>query len=366
MPDAVPPIRVVVLYGGQSAEHDVSRVSAAHVLKAIDTERYLVDPVAITVDGRWLRSDAVTAALALGPDAIPNSLDATGAPLEPHAVIAPDFDGQQVVVLPILHGPRGEDGSIQGLLELADVAYVGTGVLGSATNMDKTMAKVVAGAAGLPQVRYLAARDHQLGDEFIGRVGDELGWPVFVKPANMGSSVGVSRADDPDSLRAALAVACSFDEWVVVEEAVNGREIEVGVLGNNAPRASVPGEIVPTHEFYDYEDKYVDGAAEMVVPADLPTAVADAARHLAVRAYESLRCEGLARVDFFYEERDANGEQGRGLLFNEINTMPGFTPYSMFPSLWAATGLSYPALIDEIIRLAIERHEHRSPNRRLR
>ena len=360
MSDAAPPVRVVVLYGGQSAEHDVSRVSAAHVLKAIDTTRYLVDPVAITVDGRWLRSDATIAALAIGPDAIPNSLDATGETLEPHAAIGPDFKGQQVVVLPILHGPRGEDGSVQGLLELADVAYAGTGVLGSATNMDKSMAKVVAGAAGLPQVRYLTARDTQLGDDFITRVGAELGWPVFVKPANMGSSVGVSRADDADELRVSLTIARSFDEWVVVEEAVTGREIEVGVLGNGSPRASVPGEIVPTHEFYDYDDKYVDGAAEMVVPADLPPAVADEARALALHAYEALRCDGLARVDFFYEE------QGRGLLFNEINTMPGFTPYSMFPSLWAATGLSYPALISEIIQLAIERHEHRSPNRRLR
>lgn len=360
MSESRPLVRLVVLYGGQSAEHDVSRVSAAHVLKAIDTTRYEVEPIAITPDGQWLRSDATVAALAAGPDALPGVLDATGTALEPQASVAPARPGQQVVVLPILHGPRGEDGAVQGLLELAGVAYAGSGVLGSAVNMDKVMAKVVAAAAGLPIVRYLAVRDTGADGAFIARVGQELGWPVFVKPANMGSSVGVARADDAAGLRAALDDALSFDEWAVVEEAVNAREIEVGVLGNHSPRASVPGEIVPTHEFYDYDDKYLDGNAEMVVPADLPVEVAAQARELAVTAFKALRCDGLARVDFFYEEA------GRGLLFNEINTMPGFTPYSMFPSLWAATGVPYAELIDEIVALALARHEHRSPHRRQR
>ena len=359
MPETAP-VRLVVLYGGQSAEHDVSRVSAAHVLKAIDTTRYEVDPVAITPDGRWLRSDATLAALAAGPDAIPGTLDASGTELAPQASVEPVRPGQQVVVLPILHGPRGEDGAVQGLLELAGVAYAGSGVLGSAANMDKVMSKAVAAAAGLPIVRYLAVRDAEVDDAFVARVGAELGWPVFVKPANMGSSVGVNRADDEASLRLALDVATSFDEWAVVEEGVDAREIEVGVLGNEAPRASVPGEIVPTHEFYDYEDKYLDGAARMVVPAELPADVAAEVRELAVHAFRALRCDGLARVDFFYEAG------GRGLLFNEINTMPGFTPYSMFPSLWAATGLPYAELIDEIVALALARHAHRSPHRRSR
>ncbi|QXC61750.1 D-alanine--D-alanine ligase [Aquihabitans sp. G128] len=251
---------------------------------------------------------------------------------------------------------------MQGLLELAGVAYVGSGVLGSAANMDKVMSKVVAAAAGLPIVKHLAVRDAPVDEAFVERVGVELGWPVFVKPANMGSSVGVSRADDAAGLLAALAGAHAFDEWAVVEEAVSAREIEVGVLGNAVPRASVPGEIVPTHEFYDYEDKYLEGAAEMVVPADLPPAVAEQARELALQAFTALRCDGLARVDFFYEE----GPGGRGLLFNEINTMPGFTPYSMFPSLWAASGLPYAQLIDELVRLAAERHAHRAPHRRQR
>ncbi|HEX2577290.1 MAG TPA: D-alanine--D-alanine ligase family protein [Aquihabitans sp.] len=355
-----PPVRLVLLYGGQSAEHDVSRVSAAHVLRAIDTSRYEVEPVAITPDGRWLRSDATIAALAAGGDALPDALDAGGTDLVPQASVLPVRPGQQVVVLPILHGPRGEDGTVQGLLELAGVAYAGSGVLGSAANMDKVMSKAVATAAGLPMVRYLAVRDTDVDDAFVTRVGDELGWPVFVKPANMGSSVGVSKAGDPDALRAALAEATSFDEWAVVEEAVTAREIEVGVLGNESPRASVPGEIVPGGEFYDYDDKYVDGAAKMVIPADLPPEVFEEARTMAVQAFRALRCDGLARADFFYEA------DGRGLLFNEINTMPGFTPYSMFPSLWEATGLPYAELIDEIVALALARHAHRSPHRRLR
>jgi D-alanine-D-alanine ligase len=360
MTDADPPVRLVLLYGGQSAEHEVSRVSAAHVLRAIDPARYQVDPVAITPDGRWQRSTATLAALEAGPEALPDSLDTEGIALEPQQTLAPARVDQQVVVLPILHGPRGEDGTVQGLLELADVAYVGCGVLASALNMDKAAAKVVASAAGLAVARWISARDAEIDDRLVARVGAELGWPVFVKPANMGSSVGVSRADDPGELRTALAEATAFDEYVVIEEAIDGRELEVGVIGNEAPRASVVGEIVPTHDFYDYEDKYVDGNAQMVIPADVPDAVSDQMRTLALQAFRALRCDGLARVDFFYEEG------GRGLLFNEINTMPGFTPFSMFPSLWAATGLPYTELIDELVRLALARHAHRAPHRRLR
>lgn len=361
MTEPEPRTRLVVLYGGQSAEHDVSRVSAAHVLRAIDLDRYEVDPIAISPDGEWRRSASTVAALAAGGgDAIADALDASGSSLVPQATLTPLRPGQQVVVLPILHGPRGEDGAVQGLLELAGVAYVGSGVLGSAINMDKVASKVVAAAAGLPIVKYLAVRDRDADGAFVDRVADELGWPVFVKPANMGSSVGVSRADGPDDLLAALGAANAFDEWALVEEAVDAREIEVGVIGNAEPRASVPGEIVPTHEFYDYEDKYLDGAATMRIPADLPAGVAEQAQELALQAYRALRCDGLGRVDFFYEPN------GRGLLFNEINTMPGFTPYSMFPSLWEASGLPYAELIDELVRLALERHAHRSPHRRLR
>ena len=359
MTEAAPPVRIVLLYGGQSAEHDVSRVSAAHVLRAIDTTRYDVIPIAITPDGRWLRSDTTIAALAAG-DSLPNVLDASGSDVTPLASVAPGQPHQDVVVLPILHGPRGEDGTVQGLLELADVAYVGCGVLSSALNMDKGASKVVAQAAGIPVCRWITVRDTEIDDGLIARVNAELGWPVFVKPSNMGSSVGISRADDADALRTSLANAAAFDEYVVIEEAVTARELEVGVIGNASPRASVVGEIVPTHEFYDYDDKYVDGAAEMVIPADVPVAVSEEMQALALRAYRALRCDGLARVDFFYEAH------GRGLLFNEINTLPGFTPYSMFPSLWTESGLPYPELIDELVCLALARHRHRAPHRRAR
>ena len=347
-------VRVAVLMGGPSSERDVSLASGDAVCRALDPERFDTRRLEITKEGRWLAPRRVDALPA--PATEPEPTDAA------HALAAQGGERPYDVALLALHGAFGEDGTVQGLLELGDVAYVGTGVLGSALNMDKATAKVVAQAAGIPVCRWLSARDSELDDAFIARVGAELGWPVFVKPSNMGSSVGVSRADDPAALRAALAEAVRYDEWVVVEEAVDARELEVGVIGNEAPRASVVGEIVPTHEFYDYEDKYVDGAAEMVIPADVPTEVAEQMRELAVQVYRALRCDGLSRVDFFYEA----GEGGRGLLFNEINTMPGFTKYSMFPALWDATGLPYAELIDELVRLALARHQHRSPHRRLR
>ncbi|MEO6987837.1 MAG: D-alanine--D-alanine ligase family protein [Aquihabitans sp.] len=354
MSSAGPRTRLVVLYGGQSAEHDVSRISAAGVLRAVDPDRYDVDPIAITRDGHWIRSTATVAALAEGPQAIPASLDVTGTEVSPQLDLVPSSSGQPVVVLPILHGPRGEDGAVQGLLELADVAYVGCGVLGSAVNMDKGVEKVLAAAAGIPVVPHLTLRDQEIDDALVARIETDLGWPVFVKPANMGSSVGVGRADSAETLRAALDEAARYDEWIVVEQGITARELEVGVLGYHDLKTSVVGEIVPTHEFYDYDDKYVDGAAEMIIPAVIPDDVAAQARELALRAFTVLRCDGLARVDFFYEE------EGRGLLFNEINTLPGFTPFSMFPSLWSASGLGYGELIDELVELALQRHEHRA------
>lgn len=355
-----PPIRLIVLFGGQSAEHDVSRISAASVLRAIDPGRYDIEPIAIRPDGRWVRSDRTIGALGSGPTALPDALDATGTELSPLTAVAPTRADQRVVVLPMLHGPRGEDGTVQGLLELAGVPYVGCGVLGSALNMDKAAAKTVASAAGLPIVEHLTVRDRDIDDSFVDRVGRELGWPVFVKPANMGSSVGISRADDAGALLLALEEAAAFDEWIVVEEAVDARELEVGVIGFGTTRASVVGEIVPTNEFYDYDDKYLDGSARMEIPADIPETIAATARDMALRAFEILRCDGLARVDFFYEA------DGRGLLFNEINTLPGFTPFSMFPSLWEASGLPYDELIDELVALAIERFDHRVAHRRQR
>jgi D-alanine-D-alanine ligase len=261
-------------------------------------------------------------------------------------------------VLPLLHGPLGEDGTVQGLLELAGVPYVGSGVLGSALAMDKAMAKQVAAQAGIPQARYRAFRAHEFGPGLPAQLADELGLPLFVKPANMGSSVGVSKAKSVEAVRDAIEVALSYDEWVVVEEAVAGREIEVAVLGNLQPRASVPGEIVPGAEFYDYADKYVDDGSQALVPAPLTSEQTAEVQDLALKAFTVLRCEGLARCDFFLEE------DGRGFLLNEVNTMPGFTPISMYPKLWIASGVSYSALIDELVALAVERRSRRRTNTR--
>jgi len=348
-------INLIVLFGGQSAEHDVSCTTAAHVLKAADPAKYRITPVGIGRDGRWSIAAQAQLALAEGPHALPGRLDAGGDAIEPTLAITPHGAGRTVVV-PLLHGPLGEDGTVQGMLELADLPYVGSGVLGSAVAMDKAMAKQVTAVNGIPQARFVALRADQISPLTAGRLADELGLPLFVKPANMGSSVGVSKAKSIETLREAIDLALSYDEWIVVEEAIVGREIEVAVLGNLDPRASVPGEIVPAAEFYDYADKYVDDGSQSLIPAPLTPEQTAEVQELALRSFAALRCEGLSRVDFFFEEG------GRGFLLNEINTMPGFTPISMYPKLWIASGLSYSDLIDELVRLALERHGRRRRN----
>lgn len=346
--------RLIVLFGGVSAEHDVSCITAAHVLRAVDLARYSVLPIGITREGRWVRADEAVRLLADSTvPALPDSLAPVGTDVELMSTLTPPASDEQTVVLPLLHGPFGEDGTMQGLLEMADVAYVGAGVLGSALCMDKAMAKVVLAAADIPQVAYRAARDVDVDHDFLDGVIEDLGLPVFVKPANLGSSVGITRAVDLPTLQIAVANALAYDEWVVIEEAVSGREIEIGVLGNATPRVSVPGEVVPSHDFYDYADKYTDGQAQLVIPADLPVEVVGEITDLAARAFTALRCDGMARVDFFYED------PGRGVLLNEVNTIPGFTPWSMYPSLWEASGVGYAELVDELVRLGLERHAHR-------
>jgi D-alanine-D-alanine ligase len=347
-------VRLVVLFGGQSAEHEVSCITAAHVLRAVDPKRYDVAPIGITREGTWVQADDARKAMARGAAELPAQLSAAGTAIEPLPAIAPVPADEPVVVLPLLHGPFGEDGTVQGLLELAGVPYVGAGVLGSALCMDKVKAKQILAANGLPQVSWMARRDTQSDDaaDAVERAG--LRYPIFVKPANLGSSVGVTKVADPAGVAEAVAHAAEYDEWVMIEEGVDGREIEVAVLGNAEPRASVPGEIVPSHEFYDYEDKYIDGTCQLLVPAPLDTAESTRVRELAVEAFKALRCDGMARADFFYEEG------GRGFLVNELNTIPGFTPASMYPKLWEASGLPYADLIDELVRLGFERHERRS------
>jgi D-alanine-D-alanine ligase len=269
------------------------------------------------------------------------------------------------VAFPLLHGPYGEDGTVQGLLELAGLPYVGSGVLGSAVGMDKVMMKRAFTACGLVTPRYIALRDSGPSpaspDAGLGvtkadldRCEAELGYPCFVKPANLGSSVGVSKAADRAGLEEAVEVAFRFDEWILVEEGIAGREIEVAVLGDRPPEASLPGEIVPGADFYTYEDKYVDGAAELRAPTDLDPDRSAEVRRLAVEAFKACRCEAMARVDFFLED------PGRGFLANEVNTIPGFTPISMYPRLWEASGVPYPELLDRLVALALERHERRA------
>ena len=338
--------RVVVLFGGESAEHDVSCVTAAHVLRALDPQKYEVSTVGITREGRWVQSE-----LPQSPNV--KALSATGSATSSNLVFEKTSKTESLVVIPLLHGPMGEDGTVQGLLELAHVAYVGSGVLASAVAMDKSVAKQIMSANGIAQQKFFTVRDTDDVNSAIDRAIQELGLPMFVKPANMGSSIGVSKVKTRQEADKALAKAFEYDEWVLIEEAITGREIEVAVLGNESPRASVPGEIVPSHEFYDYDDKYVGDGAQLLVPALLSASEISEVQQLAIKIYRTLRSDGMARVDFFYEEGK------RGFLCNEINTIPGFTPISMYPKLWQASGVSYPELIDELITLALARHAKR-------
>ena len=342
-----PRTTLVVLYGGQSAEHDVSCVSASHVINAADPALFDVTAVGIARDGSWHRSPALQFT-GDTPRSVPPVLTVDGPAIDPSSVLRADHG--PTVVIPMLHGPLGEDGTVQGILELMDVPYAGSGVLACAVAMDKGIAKELFAHNAIPQAAHTVLHADECSAERVKRAFETLGGDVFVKPANMGSSVGVSHARTEAEVIAAVALAARYDNWVVIEERVKGREIEVAVLGNRDPRASLPGEITPAADFYDYADKYEDGAAVLSIPAPLTDAQTAEVRELAVRAYKALRCEGMARVDFFLEE------PGRGFLCNEINTIPGFTPISMFPKMWDATGLSYRDLITELVRLAKERH----------
>ncbi|HEV3227315.1 MAG TPA: D-alanine--D-alanine ligase family protein [Acidimicrobiales bacterium] len=352
-------IRLVVLFGGRSAEHEVSCTSALHVLRAADPDRFDVVPIGVTREGRWVEAGDAVAALGAGASALPSPDDSDGAELDPLPAIVPSVPAGQapvpVVVLPLMHGPMGEDGTVQGLFELAGVPYVGAGVLGSALCMDKSAAKRMLSAHGLPQPRWLTAAAGGFDSGFAEQVVAKLGAPVFVKPANLGSSVGVTKASSAAEISAAIDEALRYDDHVVIEEAIVGREIEVAVLGNREPRASIPGEIVPGHEFYDFDDKYVDGLADLRIPAPMTDEARRTVQELAITAYQALYVDGMARVDFFYETEGL----ARGFLVNELNTIPGFTPISMYPKLWEASGLPYSELIDELVRLALERHDRR-------
>jgi D-alanine-D-alanine ligase len=389
--------RVGILFGGRSGEHEVSLLSAASVLQAIDKDKYEVVPIGITKDGRWLTAENAENLLQGKLVIEPRHLRAGDPEItEPAAVIA---QGESVVVppepvhresglvpfqtdatllrrasdrainvdiiFPVLHGTFGEDGTIQGLLELADIPYVGAGVLGSAAGMDKDIMKSLFAAAGIAIVKHvtiLRSAWENNAKKVEKFVDSKLRYPLFVKPANLGSSVGISKAHNRKELGPAIEEAAKFDRKIVVEQGVGGnknkaREIECSVLGNDDPVASVPGEIVPVKEFYDYNAKYLDEGSELIIPAKLTKAETKTIQELAVRAFKAVDCSGLARVDFLMEPG-----QARKIYVNEINTMPGFTAISMYPKLWAASGLEYEELIDRLIDLGLERHADKKKN----
>ena len=356
-------IRVGVLFGGRSAEHEVSLVSASSIIEALDRKKYTVFPIGITPEGRWLSSK----------DAL--KLLKERSPVEnlPEHLILPDPRKQGLVeinasgvaeiqnidvVFPVMHGTFGEDGTVQGLLELAGVPYVGAGVLGSAVGMDKMIQKQVLEAAKIRVAQglsFLISEFEEDQKKIIVRIEEELQYPCFVKPSNTGSSIGISKAHDRKELADAVALAGQYDRKIIVEKSIEkAREIECGVIGNDKPAASVLGEIIPSNEFYDYDAKYVDGKSTSIIPADIPKWAVRKIQYIACKAFKVLDCSGMARVDFLVQ---GNGSK---IFLNEINTIPGFTSISMFPKLWEASGLSYPDLLDKVIQLAIERHRAKS------
>ncbi|PWK16016.1 D-alanine--D-alanine ligase [Tumebacillus permanentifrigoris] len=360
-------IRVGVVFGGKSGEHEVSIKSAQSVIENLNCDLYEILPIGIDKSGTW--HVGIGAYKALGAPVPTKLLGAAGQasdvenllPIAQGAVLPSQAAAQIDVILPILHGPYGEDGTVQGLFELMNIPYVGAGVLASAVGMDKAMMKTVFAQAGLAQCRYevvLRSRFEREPEVVADALAAQLGFPCFVKPANLGSSVGISKAKDRDSLIAALQIAAKYDRKIIVEEAVDGREIEVAVLGNEDPQASMPGEIISSNEeFYDYDAKYLSGESAMVIPAELTAEQIEEVRALAVRSFQAIDGSGLSRADFFLCRKTGK------FLINEINTFPGFTQYSMYPKMWEASGLPYDQLIESLIHLAIERHEDKNSTR---
>jgi len=341
-------LRLALVFGGRSGEHDVSVVSARSVAAALDHDRYEVIPMAIDRRGRWAAPDTAARVLAESGDRTDEVIRFSGASRLDPRLIDEAFD----IAFPILHGPFGEDGTIQGLFEMLDLPYVGCDPTASAVCMDKALTKRLLVQAGLMTPAWVELDRESwstLKAESTARCLD-LGLPLFVKPARLGSSVGISRVAEPGQLDAAVEKALGHGGSIVVERGIDAREIEIAVLGNQRPRASLPGEVVPGHEFYDYDDKYLDNACELLAPAPVKPEQATTARELALRVYSALGCSGMARVDLFLGH--GTGE----LWVNEVNTIPGFTSISMYPRLWGLTGLPYPDLLDELIRLALERH----------
>ncbi|MEE9225781.1 MAG: D-alanine--D-alanine ligase family protein [Bacteroidota bacterium] len=361
-------IRVGVVFGGRSVEHEVSLVSASSIINALDREKYDIIPIGITKEGRWLSSAETIHLLKSGdtldrePERIllPDPTKRTLMQVNPESfrVNADSVSGDRGpldVIIPVLHGTYGEDGTIQGLFELANIPYVGAGVLSSAAGMDKVVAKQLFECAGLPvtkDVWFLWDRYRSDSNPILTAIEKKLGYPCFVKPANLGSSVGISKARNARELVAGIEQAANFERKILVEQGIeNAREIECSVLGNDDPRASIPGEIIPSNEFYDYDAKYVDGKSTALIPAKLPRRLVRKIQDYAVAAFRAIDCAGMARVDFLVQKKTNK------TYVNEINTIPGFTSISMYPKLWEASGIPFPKLLDILIDLALERHE---------
>lgn len=352
-------VNLGLVYGGKSAEHKVSLQTALAVIKALDTSKFDIHPIYITEQGRWIRGKQLSEPV---EDVRTLQLQEAGETISPVALnqqLFPNFKREHEesidVIFPLLHGPNGEDGTIQGMLELLNIPYVGNGVLASAAGMDKVIMKNLFAQAGLEQAKYvwfIRSEWEKNPEAAYQKVEDVLGYPCFVKPANLGSSVGINKAKDRQSLIKAVVEAFEFDRKIVIEEAVSGREVEIGVIGNDEPVCSVVGEIVPKKEFYDYKAKYEDGDTELVIPADITEEEYKKIKEMAMKAFKAIDGSGLVRADFFLKEDGTP-------FINEVNTMPGFTPFSMFPLLWKHSGLEYSELIEKLVQLGLERHQEK-------
>lgn len=361
-------LRIGLIFGGRSGEHEVSLTSATSVMANLDKNKYEVVPIGITREGGWLlgteparlmaaeqpvNHETTTAVTLTGDPRLRRLIPLEGgAPLQDNGALD--------VIFPVLHGPYGEDGTLQGLLDMANFPYIGCGVLGSALGMDKEKMKIVFQAVGLPGVDYVVYRRNEWERSpttIMDAIEQRLGYPCFIKPVNLGSSVGINKAHDRAELAHAISVAAEYDRKIIIEHGINCRELECAVLGNDEPLASVVGEVIASNEFYDYNAKYIDNKSQVIIPADIPQATAEEVRRQAVTAFLALDLSGLARVDFFLEK-----ESGQ-VYINEVNTMPGFTRISMYPKLWEASGLTYSQLLDRLIDLAIERHQDKQRNR---
>jgi len=362
-------LKVGIIFGGRSGEHEVSYCSATSIMKAINKDKYTVVPIGITKEGRWISPEETAQALQSGRIEGKSTVILLNNPsynnlirIDNNQKLKKDTsEGKLDVIFPVLHGPYGEDGTVQGLLELADIPYVGAGVTASAISMDKELMKTIFKQKGLPLVKWLTIKRkdwYKSKEEILSLIQNSFKYPLFVKPTNLGSSVGITKVHKAKELEKAIDLASSYDRKILVEQGLEGvKEIECSILGNDEPRASVVGEVKPAGEFYDYDSKYIDEATQLIVPADLPEEVSRKVQEIALRAFKAIDAAGMARVDFFVTKKENK------IYLNEINTIPGFTSVSMYPRMWEASGISYTDLIDRLIQLALERYQDKNQNK---